>query len=1094
MMVKEKQVKKLVKIRLIHWHYFANSTIEIRNNVLVTGQNATGKSTILDAVSFVLTAGEQYFNLAANEKGKRDLRGYVKCKLGTDDREYIRPGDVTGHIALEFYEEKKDTYFTVGAVIDAFGEITPPKVMFYILEDQITDKLFIDDEGKILSTVNFRKNNQLSECFLTKKETKRGFRQRFGSINERYFTLIPKALAFKPIPDVKQFIYQHLLTEKKIEVESIQESIRAYKDLERTLKQIKRRITDLESMKNFYADINSYQEQKAIYEYLIKLIEQEHILSQIDKKSDEITKLGHALEKKNTEARELEEESDALDERSKEVYAKLINQEDFQNSEVVDKQIVRFRQNQTDLEAKLKSFIGKISNISAIGKDLKKHTGKKIYDDLIKIESLNFSHETVDKSVSFLVDLQQKLKLITSDLHKYQGSLETNREDQLRKINEMRTTLRLLEGKSLRYSDDLMFLKREIETHLRNKYNKDISVNILAELLEVTDPVWHNTVEDFLGNQRFNLIVDPRYFDDALFVFDKLKHQRSFLGTGLVNTKQITKYNSCEPKSLASIITSENVDAKRYINMTVGHIIMCDSYSDLERYTASITCDGFVYQRYTIRMLNRRTEKPFIGKNALEAQSDNWRKLAESLKEEYTANQKLIDEAVIEINDLSQINLHDLIINAAVFSQSEKNAQQLKELVERKNNLSKKDPSTHEEEYERLKKEIQELNAGRALLFEEIGRIKTNIEKGHLTVSELKVELEKASKFMQDITEENLIISEKAKTLLADQMKTGKDRGKIFSEYQRLIQVELDNLQAIEENLKTLQFKYNNEYNSGFGIGLEAMVKYLSELDKLVRSELVNYESKVREAREDSERVFKEDFLSKLRDYIITAQEEIKGINDALHNIRFGEDGYEFVFPKSKEYAAFYEMIINEENSLGKETIFTYDFEQKYQKELAELFDELSADEVNSHGKALEKFMDYRTYMDYDIKIIKKNDEFILYSRVFKEKSGGETQVPFYVAILASFVQIYQAAERTVHGEAVNLVLFDEVFDKMDSGRTKAMMQFINSMPVQIMLATPPHRMSDLQPFTDTVLAVSRVNDRAQVLDVTRKEEVKNVA
>ena len=52
-------MKKLRKIRLINWHYFSNETIEIKNNVLLTGQNATGKSTILDAISFVITAGEQ---------------------------------------------------------------------------------------------------------------------------------------------------------------------------------------------------------------------------------------------------------------------------------------------------------------------------------------------------------------------------------------------------------------------------------------------------------------------------------------------------------------------------------------------------------------------------------------------------------------------------------------------------------------------------------------------------------------------------------------------------------------------------------------------------------------------------------------------------------------------------------------------------------------------------------------------------------------------------------------------------------------------------------------------------------------------------
>ena len=63
-------MKKLVKIRLINWHYLSNETIVINGNTLLTGPNASGKSTIMDAITFVLTAGDTQFNLAANEKGK----------------------------------------------------------------------------------------------------------------------------------------------------------------------------------------------------------------------------------------------------------------------------------------------------------------------------------------------------------------------------------------------------------------------------------------------------------------------------------------------------------------------------------------------------------------------------------------------------------------------------------------------------------------------------------------------------------------------------------------------------------------------------------------------------------------------------------------------------------------------------------------------------------------------------------------------------------------------------------------------------------------------------------------------------------------
>ena len=73
-------MKKLTGIRLINWHAFQDETIHINNSVLLTGENGVGKSTILDAIQFVLTCSKNNFNKAANENSKRNLIGYVRYK------------------------------------------------------------------------------------------------------------------------------------------------------------------------------------------------------------------------------------------------------------------------------------------------------------------------------------------------------------------------------------------------------------------------------------------------------------------------------------------------------------------------------------------------------------------------------------------------------------------------------------------------------------------------------------------------------------------------------------------------------------------------------------------------------------------------------------------------------------------------------------------------------------------------------------------------------------------------------------------------------------------------------------------------------
>jgi uncharacterized protein YPO0396 len=167
--------------------------------------------------------------------------------------------------------------------------------------------------------------------------------------------------------------------------------------------------------------------------------------------------------------------------------------------------------------------------------------------------------------------------------------------------------------------------------------------------------------------------------------------------------------------------------------------------------------------------------------------------------------------------------------------------------------------------------------------------------------------------------------------------------------------------------------------------------------------------------------------------------------------------------------------------------LFTYDFQNKYDEQIRELFESLSMDELNSNG-AINKFTDYRTYMDYDIKITNRDGDTMTYSKVFKEKSGGETQVPFYVAIIASFVRVYTKIGFS-GGDPIGIVMFDEVFDKMDGNRMRAMMNFMCSMPLQIILACPPQRMNILEEFADTTLVMVRKGTKAQVLPVIRKGE-----
>lgn len=1073
-------MKKLSKIRLINWHYLTNETIIVNNNVLLTGPNASGKSTIMDAIMFVITAGDTNFNMAANEKSKRDLKGYVKCKLGLDDKEYLREGDVTGHVALEFYDEKVEKYFTVGAVIDAFGDMMPVKTMFYKKEGQINDNDYVSNDGLIYSTVLFRKNHPDFEFFLTKKEAKRGFRNAFGSINEDFFKLIPKALAFKPISDVKEFIYQNVLEEKEIDVSAIKDTIRSYKELETTLNLIKNKITDLKEMSVIYKELETVIENRKYVEFLDKLFNKEKYNFEIESLTENIEK--ENLRKANIESdlRQLAREKDALNIRSKQLYLSLSNDEAFKAKEDINNEIQAKERLVAELEQDNIQFLKNVSEFKDTINNLKKKLDKKVFFDLGNLSLINLNKNEVEFSRLKLNEARNLVDKYRSDELQQLALLNKRKEEIVSEVSNIKEVLNNFNQKQVNYPRNLIMMKEEIAEGLKRIYNYEIPVFIFSELVEITDLKWQDTVEVFLGNRRFNLIIEPRYYDQALQIYNRIKEKYRLYGIGLVNTKKIGHFTKYEPNSLASIMTSENEDAKRYINMTCGNVIMCNNELELEKYNTAVTNDYLLYSGYTVRYMNPNIDKPFCGKNAYLAQQKSWEtKAIEATKEYHEINQQ-ISLCEQKIDELNSLEFTEIIngIDTALRLESEKDS--LKGCYLQKEHLDTLSVKELQQDYDYVLETIKSTEKKQNALTLEIGKISQNIENLNDKILDLKKALNLEARQLENLSLENITLNERAQAEFKELTDS-----RTYQEAYNVFNIRYKNSDSSYETLETAllqkQFKYVNDYDSSFSTGISEMDSYFNELNKLEKSELVKYEQKVRSAREEAELIFKEDFIAKLRANIEQAEVEIGKINETLSNIHFGNDTYEFIFPKSSEYGEFYEMVTNnlEEPNKG---LFTSNFEAKYETQIKELFDSLSVDEINSHG-AINKFTDYRTYMDYDIKITNASGESMTYSKVFKEKSGGETQVPFYVAMIASFVRIYTKTN-AFSGDPIGLVMFDEVFDKMDSNRMRAMMEFITSMPIQTIIACPPQRMSLLQDYANTVLIMCRKGTKANVMPI----------
>lgn len=135
---------------------------------------------------------------------------------------------------------------------------------------RLSDDLFLYG-NQVKSIAEFRGSNiDIRQWCKTNVEARKMVTARLGRIEDKFFRLIPKALAFKPIDDIKDFVYSYVLDEKEVNIEVLRENVRTYQDMERTLDNVKERMKKLEKIQELHQRLQERMERDQMYEYFLK--------------------------------------------------------------------------------------------------------------------------------------------------------------------------------------------------------------------------------------------------------------------------------------------------------------------------------------------------------------------------------------------------------------------------------------------------------------------------------------------------------------------------------------------------------------------------------------------------------------------------------------------------------------------------------------------------------------------------------------------------------------------------------------------------------------------------------------------------------
>lgn len=1062
-------MKKLTRMKLINWHRFADCTIDFGNTTLLSGENGAGKSTLLDAIQFVVTCSTNYFNKAAHDNGKRKLTGYIRCKTGRENKPYERTGEISAHIALEFYEESKKQYFIVGAAIDSASEGQETTARYLIDNTRLEDDMFFN--GKRPRTITeFRNyNKKIKQWAKTQTEAKKMFKSRFGRIEDKFFSLIPKAMAFKPIDDIKDFVYSYVLDEKEVNIDVLRENVRNYQELEKTLESVKSRIKKLETIEKFHDEVLDGLKKDKMYEFFLSQAELDIVKENIhtsraqiqeeENRKKEEEKILHAIMEEKNEKQEIETSLRVELKQNKDYLA--LEEQQNKLARYQDEERERLNEKR-ELKKSIKTALPQLYKLQEI-KDLD-HCIPEYIQMLEGIETVTdvaTAQKSVERVISYKKEMQGQIQQKILQVEMRTNDKRTQREALNKKIEQ-------LGRKQLSYAPAVICVRDAIKEEF-HRIGREAAPRVLCELLEIADEQWRNAVEGYLNTQRFYLLVEPENFDIALGTYDKLrKHEKAF-GVGLINAQRLEAYDTVPPGTLATVVTSKNVYAKRFINMVLGKVHLCNHYDELKKYDVAITKECMRYQNRVASAIKPAVfEVPFIGSNAFRIQLEQAHKQIAELndeirsQEERLCNLKSVEEPLSSDMDIDIKYRLDILTKLSLLQTAIRQCEENIKTLEKNSTLIQKNIQL--EALEKIRKELEETIAQKNRM---IGKI---IEK-------IEAEKEKIEKYLtEQITKETSvlqIISGAGDEIVDWKRKYGKEtEQKTFVQFLRNYESRRkanENIQkASESKMVDVMIQYKTEHDFGAAPSLQGFAEFALVYDRLKTSELLSYEEKVQNARRAAEEEFREQFLSKLQENMKQAQNEFKELNKALKDITFSNERYEFQYMSSKRHRSYYEMIMDDFNIVQGESIFSGMFHENHKEVIDELFTKLALDSENG-TKALDEFTDYRTYMDYDIRITHTDGNYSLYSKVCEEKSGGETQTPFYVTVAASFVQLYS---NNIGGEAIGLVMFDEAFNNMDDKRIGGVLEFLSRLPLQIIIAAPPDKIQYIGPSMEVTLLV----------------------
>jgi uncharacterized protein YPO0396 len=1103
---------------MINWHAYQDEVCLLDGTTLITGQNGTGKTTVQDAIQYALVADQTKvrFN-KANEGSKRNLLGY--CRWKTTATEASKGGSryerqaCTTYVALQFSDDDEpENDFVCGVAIDSSEIGVGQQVHFLVAHANVWELPCLNERNEPLSVSDFKDVMRSRSCPVILEATKyrKDLRHRLGKLPESFHQFLVKALDFKPLGKVRQFIFEFLLEERNLETDALVRNVENYRRLCNEAEEASQRIEAIEDLLHKFTSFSAAEDKLARLDYIVT---RGRIDVLRDRLREKLALADWCREQSLAKANEVAECKSNLqsltadrDRVVKQLAGMPVNQ-------VLDEIKTEHQRLEGDLK-RLRSGKEEAEQILDQMQELFEFLTGEAVEMARRLFPEQFANDPFadqEQRARLRAFLANALEPDGRRLKSWQAAVEdgmriflaaSNYADKTRleiqkTSDDLRTELKHLELGKVTYRPDV-----EALLHLFNSRLQPIEpIKPLCEYLEVADERWSNVIESMLGENRFTLVIPPELYDRCLSLYDKYKDAYQLPGRGKVRLERtgildvtgvlrdVKNGRGAHENSLARKIETDHSYSRSYVDYLLGNLMCEFDPHQLRQHKRAVTPEGMLHQQHrTSRIAQESYTRHYLGR------ASHARRIAE-IQHELVCLQESASKH-LELKSLSDLAVERVNANFANLRTFKNLCEQLESLprterrlqdLEKKKNQLERDP------------ELARLNQQKQMLDDAIDKTRQQSEDAARQEGEFSEQAKNAEKDADDCTskldEKALELDDRCKLIDVEKVQSFSNKyhhllsdlsaPQIIEKYEKQRGAKENKVKDERKILLNAQSSFEQQYGVQRPEDERDQEPYLREITKWRDSKLPQFREQIETAKQDARRQLAEDYLYRLYDSFEFMDEQLTDMNRALRveaaNAGWGK--YQFTHHALIQHKSLYELI----KAVGQSGSSALPEIEALKTNAAEELDRLANALLSSSPEQIDQYVltDYREFFDFDLVLKREDGRDVHFNDVTEEGSGGENQLPYYIAIFSAMYQMYRQKRDGKPGCGV--VLLDEAFSKMDETRIDSALGLARHLGLQLIMITPGDKVATIVPRVETTLLIQRDQRASKSIPVIQR-------